>query len=251
MDALSLRRYVVRIIEQVEKERGKSGVMKAQIPAAFGGGGNPTLQLANETAAQVGPKTHRIIQPFSNRSFPPSASQSVAHSYDPDNNRMVAGLVADSPNYRIDSDLFMGMNPVAPGNTLKQSADTERSTNSSTFVKLKEFYDPRPGKWRLTFELARSGGNVRAVVMVRYPDQSGSWAYLAASVEASLATTTYPSFSVKTLDMTEEQPWGGSSISIWVLNESGPSQTGYIRNAKLKYAEATQSLSPSSFVLLD
>lgn len=234
-----------------ERTQGQSGLdvvgnTKAKVQASYVSG-NPTIQLPHETSTTAGPKTHKVIQYAGNRNAALVANDPIAVIVDRNNNRSVAGKYVDADSGITDADFFMGLEVAAPGNTVLQSANTEESTTSATYVKKKEFYDARPGKFRLAFELARTGGTVQAIIQIRLADGS----YIDASAVATLATTTYPTFTTKTLDMTVDTGLGASVIAVYILNSLGPAQTSYIRNAQLKYQRATASLSPYGVVLLD
>lgn len=232
--------------DQQAKRREQGGFTKGAVPAAYVSG-NPTVQLPSETAGTAGSKTHKVMQPFSNRSAPPTAGQSIAIHYDGDRNRVAGGVLVDLSAYQMDADLWMGVRPVTPGNTVLDSANTERSTTNASYIKVKEFNVPVPGRYRLTFRLSRSGGATQAIIRVRKPDGVG---YLDASASATYNSTAYPTFGSFTLDMTVTA-WGGADVSIWILNNSGPSQTAYIDTAVIKYANATAALVPYHAVNLD
>lgn len=140
----------------------------------------------------------------------------------------------------------MGLRPVTPGNTLLASADTEQSTNSASYVKLKEFFATRPGRYRLSFDLSRSGGAASAIVKLMLP----SGTYIDASATASYSSTVHPTYGSFSLDMTVSA-WWGAQIAVFVLNSSGPTFNAYIRNCKLKYADASTALAPHDAVILD
>lgn len=243
-----LRKILGPAVEYAARELGLDvvGNTKATISSSGLGSGIP-LKLPHETTVTAGTKLHKQIQPYGNRNAAPVAGDSVAVHIDRNNNRWVAGKYVNNGDAVVDADYFLGMEVAAPGNNVLQSAPTEQSTNSATYAKLKEFYDARPGKFRVTFELARTGGTVQAIVRVLLPNGS----YVDASAVATLTTTAYPTFTAKTLDTTIDSGLHGSTIAIFLLNTSGPAQTSYIQSAQLKYQRATASLSPYGAVLLD
>lgn len=233
----------MQIVRQALDDIGLAGVAKGKVPSGYISG-NPTIQQAWESAA--GTKTHKVVAPISNRNGMLSASQSIAYGFDTDGNRFVQGKLSDVSGVIVDSDYLMGLRPVTPGNTVLLSANTEETTISTTYEKKKEFFVTRPGKYRVTFELARTGGTTFALVMLLYPGGT----YVAAGAEQSLGATTHPTYTSKTVDMTVSA-WWGCQIAIFLKNDSGPGQTGYIQNAVLKYADATASLASQDAVLLD
>lgn len=232
---------IVELLDRVHDQRAKSreqgGAVKAQIPAAYVSG-NPTVQLPNESASSLGSKTHRIVMPFSNRTFPPTASQSVSVLFDGDRNRVINGVITDLSSYVIDSDLWMGVRPVTPGATSLDTAATERSTTSTTYVKVKEFDTSIPGRYRFTFRLSRSAGVASAIVRILQPD---GITYLDASVAVTENAAAYPTFSAtKTMDMTVTV-MNRARISLWLKATSG---SAYIDTAAILYANATVALVP-------
>lgn len=180
--------------------------------------GNPALKLPKESAA--GTKTDRIIKPYDGITRMPAASDVVAIDYDRSGGRIIKGKVDD-----VGSDFW-----VAPGNTQLLAADTERSTTSATFVDAKKFTAFRPGRYRLTFDLARTGGTAKAQVQFELPDGTR---VLASGEETSVSN--HPAYTAKTLDMTVTAPVQ-SVIVVQIKNDGGG--TAYIQNCKLKYTNA-------------
>lgn len=239
-----LTQKIAEFQEQQNRKRGMAGFAKAIIPAAYVSG-NPTLQLASETASTLGSKTHKVHQPFSNRTAPPVASQSVGVLYDADRNRIVSGPIVDASAYVIDSDLWMGVRPVTPGNTSYDTGATERSTTSTTYVKVKEFDVSIPGKYRLQFRLSRTGGVASAIVRILQPD---GVTYLDASAAVTENAVTYPTFSAtKTADMTVSV-FGRARVSLWLKATVG---TVYLDQSAILYANATVALVPYHATVLD
>lgn len=238
------QRIAQAVIQQIRK-MGTAGWTKAQIPAGYVSG-NPPLQLPSESASTLGTKTHKVFQPFSNRTSPPAASQSVSAFYDPDRNRIVGGVIVDRSSYLIDSDSWMGVNPVTPGNTSLDSGATERSTTSTSYVKVKEYIVSIPGRYRFQFRLSRTGGAVAsAIVRILKPD---GITYLDASVAVTENTAAYPTFSAtKTADMTISV-FGLSQVSIWLKTTTG---TSYIDQSADLFALATAALVPHHATLVD
>lgn len=233
----------VQTVKQVLDEEGQSFVSKGTVPSSYVSG-NPTIKQPWESTA--GSKTHKVVNPLSNRQGVLSASESIAYGSDPDGNKFVQGKLVDVSAVKVDADYIMGLRPVAPGNTVLVSANTEQSTTSATLEKKKDFFVTRPGKYRVTFELSRTGSTTNASVVLRYPDGT----YVAAGALQTYSGTVYPTFGSKTVDMTVDA-WWGCQIAILISNDSGPGQTGYIKNVVLKYQDATASLSPQDTVLLD
>lgn len=241
-----LRSVIQDIIGKYLAKRGQAGVSKAIIPASYVSG-NPTIQQGHETSSTFGPKTHKILAPFGLMSTKPAAGDAVVFGSDPDGNRVIIGKVVDATSAAIDSISLAALRPVEAGNTVLLAADTEQSTTSATYVEVKRFAVTRPGRYRVKGELARSGGTTQAIVRVRLSDGT----IVDASAAASQSTLTYPTFgAVFSLDMTVSVNWG-AIISVYLLNNSGPAQTGYIKNVKLCYQDITTPLLPHDAVLVD
>lgn len=238
---------LTQLIDQYLDKRGLAGNAKAIVPAAYVSG-NPTIQKANESSTTLGSKTHKVKAPISNRNgLKPAASQSILYSWDADGNRVVNGAIVDLSAVVVDSDFLMGLRPVAPGNTLLLTANTQQSTTSATYVTVKRLYVTRPGTYRLKGELSRTGGTTSAQLGIELPDAT----VVVATSPATYSGTVFPVFGSQfTLDMTVAAPWG-SILVIQLKNDSGPAQTGYIQNCTLNYADASASLSPLDSVLVN
>ncbi|HKS42149.1 MAG TPA: hypothetical protein VJX74_16145 [Blastocatellia bacterium] len=241
-----LRSLVQEITEKYLAARGLSVVSKAIIPASYVSG-NPPIQQGHETSTSFGAKTHKIVVPFGLLTTKPTASDAIVFGSDADGNRVIVGKVVDANAAVSDSISIAALRPVEPGNTVLLAADTEQSTTSNAFVEVKRFKVSRPGRYRVKLELARSGGTAQAVVKVRLLDGS----LITATSTASQNTLTYPTFgAVQSFDMTISADWG-SIISVYLLNDSGPAQTAYIRNVRLCYTDIISALVPHDVILLD
>ena len=239
-----LYRVIERMIEQKLRRLGVSGVQFGHIPSGYVSG-NPALLLPEE--ATPGTKTQKVIQPYSNRTSPPVASQLAPIAFDKDDNRAPLGQLVDLSAYLLDADLVMGLRPVAPGNTQLLAADTEQSTASATYVEVKRFKVTRPGRYRIKGQLSRTGGTARAIVRVRLPDGTE----VDATAEATYSGTVFPAYGAQfSLDMAVTLDWG-AILKVYLLNDSGPAQTAYIKNVKLCYADASAALVPHDAVLVD
>lgn len=224
---------------------GATGIAKGIIPAAYASG-NPQIQQAHETSTTLGTKTYKVTQAIGNRAAALAASDSIDYGYDPDGNKFILGKIVDVGSGVFDADYLMGLRPVAPGNTLLLTANTERSTTSSSLVVVKRFYVTRPGKYRIKGELSRTGGVTTGEVAIELPDGT----YVSTG-SATQSTLTYPTFGSQfTIDMSVSVPWG-SFLVIRLSNDSGPAQTGYIQNVTVNYTDATAALSTTDFVLTD
>lgn len=242
-----------RIIEVALKTTGLDifGVWKMKIPAAWPGTGNPTLQLPGESAAAVGSKTHRVIQQYGHRFAAPAASDPVSVVVDRGGNRWIGGKFVDLSSHVTDADYMMGLRPVTPGNTLitNAQADTERSEAGTSQVEKKRFTVYRPGKYRIVFDLSRDAGVAEAEVYVKVGNNASGTEILVSAGLVTEDTATYPTFAAKTVDMSQPLPFGGGIIIIKLRQQS--SGTATIANAKVKYADATDTLAIYDAVIKD
>lgn len=225
---------------------GATGISKGIIPAAYVSG-NPQIQQAHETATTLGTKTYKVTQAIGNRAAALAASDSIDYGYDPDGNKFILGKIVDVGSGVIDADYFMGLRPVAPGNTLLLTANTEQSTNSATPVTVKRFFVTRPGRYRVKFALSRDGGTTTARVGIELPNGT----VIAASANVDYLGTVYPTFSSQqTADMTVTIGWG-MLLVVQLSNSSGPTSTGYIKDVTVNYTDATAALAAYDAVLVD
>lgn len=242
--AIDLRDLIRQEAGRVLREVGATGFAKATVDSGYASG-NPKIAKGWESAAPSSGKTLLQIQPFGNRFAAIAASDSVAYGYDK-RNSTVAGKLVSAGSSITDAEYIMGLRPVTPGNTTLASANTQQSTTSSTYVKLKEFFATRPGRYRVTADLSRTGGTTQMIVRLLRPDGTT----VDASTAGSYSGTVFPTFGSVSVDMTVTA-WWGAQISVWLLNTLGSAQTGYIQNCVLKYADATASMSPYDVVILD
>lgn len=233
-------------VEQILREYGLDvvGNTKATISASGLGVGIP-LTLPHETSVTAGPKLHKQIQPYGNRSAAPSAGDAVAVTIDRNNNRAVIGKYVNNGEVITDADRFLGIVAAAPGNTLLLSQDSEVSTTSASFVDVNKFHVDRMGLYRIKVELARSGGTTQARVVRKLRD--GTVVVVTGTINQS--TLTYPTFGiVQTLDMTVPVTWG-DILYFQLLNTSGPAQTAYAQNCRIYYQNALATITPYDAVL--
>lgn len=239
-----------RIVDQELQKRGLNiaGVTKDSIPATYVSG-PPPIQRAWETASTVGSKLHKVVALISNRNGKLNASDSVLLGTDRDNNRMVVGKVVDVADIKVDADWWMGIRPVAPGNTIVpgMTAATEQSTTSTSYVKKKEFKLDRPGRYRFAFELSRSSGVANAIVRIQY--NTDPITYQDASLAVTENTVTHPTYASKLVDMSVSVPLGGGVVSIWIKGTGGG--TAYIQNSEVRYQDESAALVLDDRVLLN
>lgn len=224
----------------------KTGFVKAKIPAAYVSG-NPTSQLPGETASTAGSKTEKIVQPYGFGLSGPAASDEKAVLKDNAGNRVTLGKLVDLASSVTDAQGWGSVRWVQPGGTTFHSANTERSTASTTYVTQKSFLVSRPGKYRIGMELASdiaTNGAARAQVVIAF-DDSGD---IVASAEA-LSNSAHTTFTVAALDMTVAVPMG-AVIKVQLKDNTG-SNTAYIKNVTLQGADATTAQSVYSAVLID
>lgn len=245
-EATEIERILTRLINRRLAKIGLAGVQFATIPSSFSTG-NPTLLLPQELAAALpaGTKAHKVVAPFTQRLGAPAAGQIVAVTYDNDENRIVAGKIVDLSAVVVDSDYLMGVRPVAPGNTVLLSANTERSTTSATFVEAKSFFLSRPGRYRFVFDMTRTGGQSDARIAFERPDGTIEPASSTAS-HSGVQSPTYP--AAFTLDMNVSLPWGGF-VRLEYRNASGG--TAFVRNCSVRYADASAAITVYDAVRTD
>lgn len=225
---------------------GATGIAKGIVPAAYVSG-NPKIQQAHETATTVGSKTYKVTQAIGNRAAALVASDSIDYGYDPDGNKFVLGKIVDVGSGIVDADYIMGLRPVAPGNTLLLTANTEQSTASPSNVVVKRFFVTRPGRYRAKFKLSRTGGTTSAAVGIERSDGT----MVVASSVVNYVGAVYPDYSTEqTADMTVTTGWGMFLVML-LLNDFGPSQTGYIKDVTINYTDATAALVPLDSVITD
>lgn len=241
------KRFLQKISEAVGVELKKRGLdvvgpQKGKVASTYSSG-NLLIQRATETTGQIGTKRYRIVQPYGNRNAAPAASDALEYQTDINGNRVGAGKIVDVGSAVVDADYFMGLRPVAPGNTLLLSHDAEINTTSATFVDTaNKFQVTRPGLYRMKVELARSGGTARARAVRKLKDGT----VVALTADATQSTLTYPTFgAVQTLDFTTPVDWG-DVIYMQLANDSGPAQTAYAQNCRIYYTDAT-----ATFTLYD
>lgn len=128
--------------------------------------------------------------------------------------------------------------PVTPGNTNTHlTANTEHSKTGAgmdSYSDVKRFYLGRPGRYRVSLQLSRTGGSTTsAKLQLELPDGTR----VDASAEAS-STTTNPSFSSHNVDMTITANHAGMFL---VVQYKGTltAQTAYIKNCVVKSDDAT------------
>jgi hypothetical protein len=207
-------------------------------------GGNPTLQLAWEDSGSQGSKAFKIPQSYSNRNGLPAANQkTLVEGTSKRRDWIPTAPLIDLADLKVDSDYLMGLRPVAPGNTVIVSDNTEESTTSATYVTAKTFHLTRPGSYRVTGELARSGGTSRAKLAIQWSDGTEVDASSEATLTGGALHPTYPAGGNFTLDMNKPLPWGGVLL-VKFANDSGAAQTAYLQNVSIKYADATASMTP-------
>jgi hypothetical protein len=194
--------------------------------------GNPALKLPSEAAA--GSKTERFVRPYDGITIMPSAGDVIRYDMDSNGKRVIAGKIDDMGS------LFW----VEPGDTQLLAADTERSTTNASFTTLKSFTPFRPGRYRVTYEAARTGGTASYQLLATMPDGST----LVVSTTNTLNGTTHPTYNAQTLNMNITVP-PQTTISLQVKNDSA--QTSYVQNARLKYQNATVLPASYNAVLLD
>lgn len=241
-DQTQFKRDVILTVLNALRRRGMPGVEAGKIPAAYTSG-NPTIQRGNETASTLGLKTHRVLQPWSNRNGVPVASQLVEVLYDEHDRRVVGGPIVDLSALKVDADYLMGLRPVEPGNTEILSSSAEFSTASTSFVDAKKFQVTRPGKYRIKCELSRDLGVAEARVIRKLRDSST----VVVSGSVTENTATHPTFSAtKTIDMTSPSDWG-DILYVQLLQQSAG--TVYIQNVTVNYADGSAVLAPYDAVL--
>jgi hypothetical protein len=237
------RKLIIDTIEQYLRDRLPPEIRVASIQAGYVSG-NPTLRLGWEDSTSQGTKTVKIPQSYSNRNGMPAADMKIMAFGTSERRDWTAGPpLIDTADLKVDSDYLMGLRPVAPGNTIIVSDVTEESTTSATYVTVKTFHLTRPGSYRISGELARSGGLTRAKLAILWSDGTE----VDASSEATLSTgathPTYPAGGNFTLDMNKPLPWGGVLL-VKIANDSGPAQTAYLQTVVVKHADATASMTP-------
>jgi hypothetical protein len=226
---------------------GSSGVAKGIVPAAYTSG-NPKIQRAHETSTTLGSKTYKVHAPITNRAGALAASDNIAYWYDPDGNKAVQGKIVDVGNVIVDADYWMGFRPVVPGNTLLLTANTERNVFGTTETIVKKFFVTRPGKYRIKGELSRDAGVATATVYILRTDAGGTG--LISCGTATNNTATYPTFGAQfTVDMIVAARWG-DYIGVYLSN-SGGSNTSYIQNVTVNYAEASAVFTSTDSVVTD
>jgi hypothetical protein len=237
------RKLIIDTIEQYLRDRLPPEIRVASIQSGYSSG-NPTLRLGWEDGTSQGTKASKIPQPYSNRNGLPTADQKTLTVGTSERRDWIpTAPLIDLADLKVDSDYLMGLRPVAPGNTVIVSDNAEESTTSATYVTVKTFHLTRPGSYRVSGELARSGGLTRAKLAILWPDG----VEIDASSEATLSTgathPTYPAGGNFTLDMNKPLPWGGVLL-VKLANDSGPAQTAFIQSVSVKYSDATASMTP-------
>jgi len=239
---LTIKQIVLQVLSKV----GMAGGGKAKIPSSYTSG-NPPLKLGNETSTTAGSKTHKVLQPFGTLLNKILADDEVWYVEDKDENRIPVGKLVDVASLVIDANAWGSLKWVKPGETDLLTAAAERSTVSAGYEDKKRFYVTRPGRYRVEFQLSRTGGTTRCQVWVELPDGTK----VAASGEATYSGSVYPTFGAEqNLDMTLTVPMG-SILLVRLMNDSAPSQTGYIQNVKIKYEDADAAHAPLDAVLVD
>jgi len=114
-----------------------------------------------------------------------------------------------------------------PSDNLKESADTERSSASTTYVKIKEFIIRRQGQIRVKFDLKEPTGTQTAFGKVYIND-------IAVGVEKSTSSSSYVTQSD---DVYVE---AGNRVSIYIKTSAG-GNPAFIENARLYFDEVADN----------
>lgn len=235
--ASQLYDLVDRIVLQRLAKLGLAGFDKVTVTSASG---NPAFEIAGETSTTRGDKTHLILQPG-----PPAQNAIGMAGRDQHDNRFYIGKLVNAADYVSDATTLRGVGYVIPGDTVHDSANTERSSSSTSYVTVKRFLPAFPGTYRLTFELKRdAAGFATASAQVVILTASGD--VIPASTEATETTSSYVA---KTLNMTVDVK-SGQEVGIQIKTDDG-TRPAWVQNVALKYAVATANPVISHTVLQD
>jgi hypothetical protein len=222
------------IPKQVLRDLGIAAVGVAKIAASYVNG-NPYLEIAGRTGSSPDAnKRYKVALPYlAYGDNAPTAGELAKYSENADEDRIVDGRVVDLADAKLDAQKWGTVAWAQAGNTVLLSDAAEETTTSSTYVEAKRFNTSRPGRYRVTGELSRSGGTTKArVVRIR---ADGSKAVL--TNEATYAGAVHPTYGAAfTLDFIVTVP-PDAILSVEFLNDSG--LDGYIQNVDVKWTEAT------------
>jgi hypothetical protein len=238
--------YIEQTVKNILRKLGAGLFLVCKVASAYTTG-NPYFSIPGKTGTTPSAdKRYKVLSPYAPWGYnAPVADELAGLLEDFDENKHAAGSIRDLAAALLDAQRYGGWLWVKPGNTVtEQSANTERSTASSTYETKKSFQAPYNGRYRVSVELSRSSGTTSAQVWVVLADGTE----IAASNEVNEGTATHTDFgAAQNLDMTVTVV-SGQKILVKLKNTLA---TGYIRNAVLKYSEATAIQAPHSAVLID
>ncbi len=213
--------------KKVMRKEARGSVVSFVDPA-YPGSGQFKDRRPNETSTPN--ITHPILRVFGLAHGNGSAVAGDKVIYTPDG-KYAIGIEGD-PGGDVNANQWGGHSWVIPGSTnTLLSADTERSTTSASYTEVKRFALANPGRYRVTLELARSGGSgTNAKLQFMLPD--GTWVDCSSVATSS---STYPTFSTHTLDMTVTVNAPGTILRVVYQNNVGGGNTSYIKNVSVKF----------------
>lgn len=242
--AEAMRRLAVQGVDAHYGNRLR-GASKSLIDSAYSSGDPKTKRAGESAAANV---TKKINVPFAIR--PLAASLTVKEDPLGDETVIMGSVESVGTSGQILATQLNFALPVTPGTTnTHHTANTEHSktgTGMDVYSDVKRFYLGRPGRYRVSIQLSRTGGSITsAKLQLELPDQTR----IDASAEAS-STTTNPSFSSHNLDMTITANHPGMFL---VIQYKGTltAQTAYIKNCVVKSDDAVTSPALYEAVITD
>lgn len=239
--AKSIAASIHRIASDVQDD---TAIAKGSIPAAYTSG-NPTLQPAEATAAQVGTKTFPVVRPFSVFD-PPVASDSIVYLRDGEGNQIILGRLGDLSSAYGAVGSWTGLKWVQPGASVdtRYNASVERSTNSATYITAKRWKVDRPGKYRVNYAVSRNGGAGNTKLQIELEDGT--------KVDCGTGTVysgaVNPTFATQSIDMTIAI-WPSQFLILAYSNDGA--NLVYVKDATISYVDATASQLLHAAVLTD
>lgn len=205
--------------------------------------GNLLLRVPGETAAPT--KTDMIVNPYSSTNLPAANDKVWIQRTQNGKNRVVIGEVINvSALPEVIAQSWFGMRWVKIGADITfASANTERNTASTSYVTVKRFRVERPGKYRVTMELARSSASTAQARLAI--EKSGG---IITDVESASISSTHPTFTPVTLDYTVNA-MPGDALIVQLKSSSG--DTVYIQSVVFKGSDETGLVATAATVVTD
>lgn len=214
----------VEIATQTEVDNstdtGGTGATVSVIPSTFQTG--ITNRISDQATAEAGIDNTKVMTPLRVAQYCPSASDTVSgKSERATDAEFLAGT--DATRFVTPAQAGASVKTGAPWSTMTVgNAPTERTTNSVTYVKLKEFVASYTGTYFTSFELSAGSSGADTANARIYKNGA------AFGTERGRSTNTYTAFT-EALSFT-----AGDLIQLYVKDQNGPTYSAKVQNFYLQ-----------------